>query len=69
MHIHSRSPPTRAQHRINQHEKGQDKLVLESVGKNLGLATSTITDRSPLRWFVHYTPHSPQPMSLMRSID
>ena len=33
MHIHSRSPTTRAQHRTSQHVKGQDELVLARFGQ------------------------------------
>jgi len=38
MHIHSRSPTTRAQHRTNQNAKGQDELELVLGSGTPGLA-------------------------------
>ena len=51
-HIHSRSPTASAQHRTNQHAKGQDELVLARFGQPIllpfilhrdGLRTITLT--------------------------
>ena len=69
MDIHSRSPLTHAQHRMNQRATCQDELVLALVGKTQVWPTSTITVRTSRNGLCNLSPHSPQPLSLNEIFD